>query len=481
MLFNSLQFALFFPLVVLLHFALPHRFRWMWLLFASYWFYMSWEPRYIVLLVGCTLLAWGTGLLMGRSATPRARRGWLVLSLAGNLGVLFFFKYFNFANDSLTRLALALGGRNPLPAADVLLPVGISFFVFQALSYSIDIYRGRMEPERHLGLFALYKGFFPQLVAGPIERATNLLPQFKRKVVFDPEMAVSGLKLMLWGMFKKVVIADRLAVFTDAVYDNPAAHGAPDLLLATYFFAFQIFCDFSGYTDIAIGAARVLGYDLMKNFNRPYFADSVADFWRRWHISLSTWFKDYLYFPLGGNRVAKGRWAFNVMVVFLVSGLWHGAAWTYVIWGALHGAYLVAEDLTAGARARIAEVTGLARFPRLRKGLAVLATFHLVLFAWIFFRARTLSDAWLILKTIASGAGFGRGAAALGLTAPILALCLGLIVLLETVHVLQERGVGARMLGNTPVTVRWGLYLLLLMGVLNLRPAEVAPFIYFQF
>jgi D-alanyl-lipoteichoic acid acyltransferase DltB (MBOAT superfamily) len=219
----------------------------------------------------------------------------------------------------------------------------------------------------------------------------------------------------------------------------------------------------------------------MKNFNRPYFADSVADFWRRWHISLSTWFKDYLYFPLGGNRVAKGRWAFNVMVVFLVSGLWHGAAWTYVIWGALHGAYLVAEDLTAGARARIAEVTGLARFPRLRKGLAVLATFHLVLFAWIFFRARTLSDAWLILKTIASGAGFGRGAAALGLTAPILALCLGLIVLLETVHVLQERGVGARMLGNTPVTVRWGLYLLLLMGVLNLRPAEVAPFIYFQF
>jgi alginate O-acetyltransferase complex protein AlgI len=481
MLFNSLQFALFFPLVVLLHFSLPHRFRWMWLLFASYWFYMSWEPRYIVLLVGCTFLAWGTGLLMGRAATTAARRGWLIAGLAGNLGALFFFKYFNFANDSLTKAAEALGGRNPLPAADVLLPVGISFFVFQAVSYSIDIYRGRMEPERHPGHFALYISFFPQLVAGPIERATNLLPQLKSKVSLVPENVVSGLKLMLWGMFKKVVIADRLAVFTDAVYDNPAAHSAPDLLLATYFFAFQIFCDFSGYTDIAIGAAKVMGYDLMKNFDRPYFADSVADFWRRWHISLSTWFKDYLYFPLGGNRVAKGRWALNVLVVFLVSGLWHGAAWTYVIWGALHGLYLVGEDLTAGLRNRFAEVTGLARFPRLRKGLAIFATFHLVLFAWIFFRARTLSDAWLILETIASGAGFDRGLAALSVSMPILALCLGLIALLEAVHVFQEKGIGARVLLGAPVAVRWGLYLLLLMGVLNLRPAEVAPFIYFQF
>jgi D-alanyl-lipoteichoic acid acyltransferase DltB (MBOAT superfamily) len=290
---------------------------------------------------------------------------------------------------------------------------------------------------------------------------------------------------MLWGMFKKVVIADRLALFVDPIYDNPGAHGAPALILATYLFAFQIFCDFSGYTDIAIGAARVMGFDLMKNFDRPYAAASVAEFWRRWHISLSTWFKDYLYYPLGGNRVARPRWMANILIVFLVSGLWHGAAWTYVVWGALHGLYLTAGALGAGLRERLAAATGLDRLPRLRRALGVLVTFHLVLFAWIFFRARSLADAWLIVKTMATGASDLSAQALAGVPLPLLAGCLALVLVLEAVHLLQgwlESRRGNRI--DAPVfhpALRWAAYLVLLLGVLNLRPAQVAPFIYFQF
>jgi D-alanyl-lipoteichoic acid acyltransferase DltB (MBOAT superfamily) len=485
MLFNSLAFAIFFPLVVLLHFALPHRFRWAWLLGASYWFYMSWQPRYALLLFGSTFLAWAAGLLISREARPARRKAWLAACLVGNLGALFFFKYFNFANGSLRSLFQELGWTYSVSAVDVLLPVGISFFIFQSLSYAIDVYRGRQEPERHFGLFALYVSFFPQLVAGPIERAGNLLPQFRIPHAFDADRAASGLRLMLWGMFKKVVIADRLALFVDPIYDNPGAHEAPALLLATYLFAFQIFCDFSGYTDIAIGAARVMGFDLMKNFDRPYAAASVAEFWRRWHISLSTWFKDYLYYPLGGNRVARPRWMANILVVFLVSGLWHGAAWTYVVWGALHGLYLTTGALGAGLRERLAAAIGLDRLPRIRRALGVLVTFHLVLFAWIFFRARSLADALFIVKTMAAGAFEVPAQALAGVPLPLLAGCLALVAILEAVHLLQgwlESGRGSE--AAAPVfhpALRWAAYLVLLLGVLNLRPAQVAPFIYFQF
>lgn len=249
----------------------------------------------------------------------------------------------------------------------MLLPVGISFYTFQSLSYSIDVYRGEKEPERNFGKFALYVAFFPQLVAGPIERSTNLLPQFDRRISFDYDRFVSGLRLMLWGFFKKIVIADRLAIYVNEVYNSPAEFQGLTLILATYFFAFQIYCDFSGYSDIAIGAARIMGYDLMINFRQPYFSQSIAEFWKRWHISLSTWFKDYLYIPLGGNRVAKNRWYFNLMAVFLISGLWHGANWTFVLWGFLHGFYLVFSIWTQNIRDTISHAFRVDRFPALQR------------------------------------------------------------------------------------------------------------------
>lgn len=478
MVFNSFEFVLFFPIVVAGHFALPQRWRWLWILIASYFFYMSWRPIYGLLLLGSTLAAYITGLLIARAATRLQRLIWLLTGVVCNAGVLFFFKYVDFANESLRTLAGSIGVPYPIPTLDVLLPMGISFFVFQNLGYTIDVYRG-LAPERHVGRFLLFISFFPQLVAGPIERAKNLLPELRRHVRFDATAAVSGLRLMLWGMFKKVIIADRLSVIVDSVYDNPVGHSGSTLLIATYFFAFQIFCDFSGYTDIAIGAARVMGIGLMENFHRPYFADSVTDFWRRWHISLSTWFKDYLYFPLGGNRTSQARWCLNILIVFVVSGLWHGAAWTFVIWGALHGAYLVAEK-TGPRFVPNAIRDWWAQWPTaLRRVLASVVTFHLVLFAWVFFRARSFSDVVTILHAIGTLAPPDLGANPI--SSELILHGIAMILLLELVHAFQALPSERWSSWQPPVALRWGCYLAMLLAVLNLRPEYSAPFIYFRF
>jgi alginate O-acetyltransferase complex protein AlgI len=356
--------------------------------------------------------------------------------------------------------------------------MGISFFVFQNLGYTVDVYRG-LAPERHVGRCLLFISFFPQLVAGPIERAKNLLPGLRKAVHFDPAGAISGLRLMLWGMFKKVILADRLSVIVDSVYDNPVGHASWTLLIATYFFAFQIFCDFSGYTDIAIGAGRVLGIDLMENFRRPCFADSVTDFWRRWHISLSTWFKDYLYVPLGGNRTSQSRWCFNIFIVFVVSGLWHGAAWTFAIWGALHGAYLVIERTAPGRVPTPIRAWWAKRPQALRRVLASVVTFHLVLFAWVFFRARSLSDVGTILHAVGTLAPPDVSANAI---APALVIQgIVAILLLEVVHAFQALPNARLASERAPVALRWSAYLAMLLAVLNLRPEYGAPFIYFRF
>ncbi|MDB5103341.1 MAG: putative rane protein involved in D-alanine export [Fibrobacteres bacterium] len=489
MLFNSLQFALFFPLATLLYFLLPQGMRWGLLLAASCYFYMTFVPVYILILAVTIVVDYLAALWMGgmgrmESAGPSddpKRRLILMGSLACTVLILAFFKYFNFLNGNIAFLARHAGWDYPIKGLEIILPIGLSFHTFQSMSYVIEVYRGNQKPERHFGIYALYVMFYPQLVAGPIERPQNLLHQFREKHAFDARRVIDGLRLMLWGMFKKVVIADRLALFVDPIYDHPAGHEAPALILATYFFAFQIYCDFSGYTDIAIGAARVMGFDLMKNFNRPYAAASVADFWRRWHISLSSWFKDYLYYPLGGNRVGKARWMANIMTVFLVSGLWHGANWTYVIWGALHGIYMAAGALGSGLREKAAKAIGLDRLPGIRHGLNVLATFHLVLFAWIFFRARSLADAFLIIRTIASGAGFHAERILAAHPLPALAACLGAIAILEAAQWIHASRGAANLLTRFPAPVRWGLYLIVLLCVLNLRPAQVSPFIYFQF
>jgi alginate O-acetyltransferase complex protein AlgI len=399
MLFNSINFALFFIIVTFLYFASKHKYRWFILLASSCYFYMAFVPIYILILAFTIVVDYFAGLFLENSH-GRNRKLFLIASLIANIGVLSVFKYYNFLNDNLRILLHGAGYQNPLPYLSILLPIGLSFHTFQAMSYTIEVYRGKQKAERNFGIYALYVMFYPQLVAGPIERPQNLIHQFYEKHNFEYDRVAEGLKLMLWGLFKKIVIADRLAIYVNAVYNNSAHHTGLSLMLATVFFAFQIYCDFSGYSDIAIGAAKVMGFKLMTNFNRPYFSRNISEFWKRWHISLSTWFKDYLYIPLGGNRVRIPRLYFNLFFVFLISGLWHGANWTFIIWGALNGFYLIFAVITQNFRTSIDKIIGLKKSSKINQFVNILITFILSCFAWIFFRANTLTDALTIIKKI---------------------------------------------------------------------------------
>jgi len=486
--FNSLEFFIFFCIVVWVFFSTPVRFRWLFLLIASYVFYMAWEPAYALLIASSTVVDYAAGLLMGRAGDRSRRRKYLLMSLGANLGLLFTFKYFNFFSAALGSFFGWLDLPFDSPYLDVLLPVGISFYTFQTLSYAIEVYRGNQEPEKHFGRFALYVSFFPQLVAGPIERPMNLLPQLRLTARFDYERIRSGLALMLWGMFKKVVVADRLAVVVDQVYGTPDRYPGMFLAIATVFFAFQIYCDFSGYSDIAIGTARVLGVDLMRNFNRPYAAESIPDFWRRWHISLSTWFRDYVYVPLGGNRVPASRWFSNIIIVFVVSGLWHGAAWTFIAWGALHGIYYILGHASRGWRQTFARRSGLARLPFARRGLSVACTFALVCVAWVFFRAENLRDAWYILTAIPRGwsdlsvyGGFGRIVASMDISVKALAVTACTIPAVLSFEYLAGTRPPEQFILSQPVWVRWTVYIILCFAIMNLGVIEEIPFVYFQF
>lgn len=409
MLFNSFEFiCIFFPLVTGLYFLLPHRWRWLLLLVASCWFYMAFVPVYILILAFTIGVDYFAGIWIDRSE-GRKRRLLLAASIVANVGVLAFFKYFNFLNESIAALVRSFGFHYGVPDLGIILPIGLSFHTFQSLSYTIEVYRRHQKAEHRLGIFALYVMFYPQLVAGPIERPGNLLNQINSAVPgtgmrskFDYDRVVEGLRQMLWGFFKKVVIADRCAVVVDQVYNAPDHYGALSIALATYLFAVQIYCDFSGYTDIALGAARVMGFNLMVNFRTPYLSRNISEFWGRWHISLSSWFRDYLYIPLGGNRVVKWRWYYNLMIVFLVSGLWHGADWTYVIWGGLHGTYLILAIVFAPLLARFTKGIGLDALPRAKRWLNIFITVQLVSFAWIFFRAHHISDALTLVHRLFS-------------------------------------------------------------------------------
>jgi D-alanyl-lipoteichoic acid acyltransferase DltB (MBOAT superfamily) len=481
MLFNSIEFLIFFPFVVILFFVIPHKFRWLLLLAASYYFYMCWKPEYIFLIIASTLIDYYAGLKMGAVESVRRKKKFLLLSLVSNLTLLFSFKYFNFFNNSARELFDRFNIFYDIPAFDILLPVGISFYTFQTLSYSIDIYRGHKEPEKHLGIFALYVAFFPQLVAGPIERSTRLLPQFFEKKSFDYQRVTDGLKLMLWGFFKKVVIADRLAFYVNEVYNNPADFYGFHIILATYFFAFQIYCDFSGYSDIAIGAAQVMGYELMQNFRRPYFAKSISEFWKRWHISLSTWFRDYLYISLGGNRVSIPRWYFNLFIVFVISGLWHGANWTFILWGALHGFYLIFSILTKDIRLQLAGKLGRFYSENIQKFVKVFITFHLVLFAWIFFRANSISDAFTLLNNmfILSDQQLLKLSLSLGWYELVIAV--SAIMFLLIVHIMQRTIAIRNFVSKKPVWVRFAIYYIIIFSILIFGQFKETEFIYFQF
>jgi alginate O-acetyltransferase complex protein AlgI len=496
MLFNSLQFLIFFPTVTALYFLIPHRFRWALLLSASIYFYMVFRPVYILILVFTILVDYSAGILI-EANTGEKRKRWLLASICANLGSLAFFKYYTFLNETLRSLLGTTGIKDPLPVLDIVLPIGLSFHVFQSLSYTIEVYRARQIAERNLGIFALYVMFYPQLVAGPIERPQNLLSQFYERHTFEYNRVISGLQLMLWGFFKKVVVADRLASFVNQVYDHPAEYRAVSYIVATIFFAFQIYCDFSGYSDIAIGAAEVMGIKLMKNFNRPYFSCSISEFWKRWHIPLSTWFRDYLYIPLGGKRVSPPRWYFNLLVTFLLSGLWHGANWTYVVWGGINGLYLIGEVF-------------IVRHLRLFQGSFIdkpwfslfktLVTFGLVCFAWVFFRSRSVGDAWLIvIKTVTPSGDLPNDLLrCLPMTANLhfihvflfmgqdfmecIWAVLGIVLVLSVEYLQGQIGSVRVRLRSQPTALRWSVYyagviLVLFFGAFH----HSQQFIYFQF
>ncbi len=479
MLFNSLEFIFFFPLVVALYFIINPKYRWILLLVASYYFYMCWSYKYIILIAFSTVIDYLAAIMISRAKKKSSRISFLMFSLTTNLGLLFFFKYWGFFGETANYFFDRFNIFYQVPIYDYLLPVGISFYTFQTLSYTIDVYKGQCKPEYNFGKFALYVSFFPQLVAGPIERSSNLLPQFHKTFTFNYERIKSGILLMCWGFFKKVVIADRLAEYVNLVYnDIDHYHGLP-VILATVFFAFQIYCDFSGYSDIAIGSARIMGYDLMTNFRRPYLAANIQDFWRRWHISLSTWFRDYVYIPLGGSRVAKWRWHFNLFLTFLISGLWHGAEWTFIIWGALHGIYLVFANITKDQRKWVNSGLGLTKHPLLHHLLQVALTFILVLFGWVFFRANNTADAITVLQNMFTWNA--AGTINLFRIPSDLYIALSAIGLLFFIEILEERMQLYEKLTLLTRPYKWLILILLILTIFVLGMWEAQDFLYFQF
>lgn len=502
MLFNSFSFMLFFPLVVTLYFLIPHRFRYLWLLVTSYYFYMCWNPKYAVLIATSTVITYFSGLLIQREndagqaggrAEARAesrKKLWVAASFGANLSILFFFKYFNFALQSVSDMLANVGIQFVSPTFDVVLPVGISFYTFQALSYTMDVYRKDIYVERNLLKYALFVSFFPQLVAGPIERSKNLLIQINERHYFDYERVKKGLLLMLWGLFLKLVIADRVALLVNQVFNNYTWYIGIQIAVAAVFFALQIYCDFGSYSIIAKGSALVMGFRLMDNFQQPYFATSIGEFWHRWHISLSTWFRDYLYIPLGGNRKGKVRKYINVMIVFLCSGLWHGADWSFVMWGFLHGIYQVIGEIIRPAKMMVTDRLGIRRDSfsyRLGQGLI---TFILVDFAWIFFRANDMEHAYGVL-----GQMFAKWNPIclvdgtmweLGLSRANFGILLIAVFCLLMISILEYRGHDIwQFVLNQGFLFRWCIYLLLMFSIIIFGiygPGySESQFIYFQF
>ena len=489
MIFNSFDFLIFFPVVVFLYFVIPEKIRPFWLLLASYYFYMSWNPWYGLLIGLITTVTYIAGRLMEPvEENKKKKKLWLAVGILFCLALLFFFKYFSFALNSVCRVLSVAGSDCTLTVPDIILPVGISFYTFQAISYIVDVYRKNIPVERNFLQYALFVGFFPQLLSGPIGRAGKLLPQMHAKHEFEYNRVRDGLLLMLFGFFEKLIIAERAATIVDMVYDNYMGYSGAAIVIATLLFAVQIYCDFCGYSHIAVGAARVMGFELTDNFMQPYFAVSVQDFWRRWHISLSTWFRDYVYIPLGGSRCSKVRRYGNIMVTFLASGLWHGASWHYVVWGGLNGAFQVMEDLFRPVEIWLGKHS-IFKIPawiqRLFRGIV---TFVLVDFAWIFFRAPGFRDAIKIINRIRETFLFRNFSEAylLGLEKWDFWVLMVAILILFLVDVLREKKIKILAgIARMPVVLRWSFYLtvclLLILQVMYDFGAPASEFIYFQF
>ena len=476
MLFNSFHFLFFFIIVTIIYFLLPQNKKWIWLLISSCYFYMAFVPIYIVILGFTIIVDYFAGIYI-EGAKDKRRKFFLIISLIANIGTLCVFKYFNFLNENFSFLLHGFGLKNPIPYLSILLPIGLSFHTFQAMSYTIEVYRGNQKAERHFGIYALYVMFYPQLVAGPIERPQNLLHQFREKHHFDSERVFDGLKIIIWGLFKKLVVADRLAIFVNGAYNYSDKQSSFSLFLATIFFSFQIYCDFSGYSDIAIGTAKVMGFNLMPNFKRPIFARSTGEFWKRWHISLSTWFKDYLYFPLGGNKVPVARRHFNLMLVFLISGLWHGANWTFVIWGGINGFYLVFAIIIKKQKEKFNKWLRINQYSLLNTTLQIVMTFLLISFSRIFFRAGSIKQAGQIIKRIFSFNGW-----AINEGKTMIAYSLFAIAFLVMVEMRREFFPTSFSLSyHKSFLVRNAYFTFLILTIILFGVFDGSQFIYFQF
>lgn len=477
MVFNSFAFAIFLPIVFILYWISPKKNQWIVLLLSSYYFYISWNIKYVFLILFTTLISYTSAILIEKEKKELLRKFYLLFSVVAVLSVLFFFKYFNFISKSIEGfLKIFAIQYNPF-LLNVLLPVGISFYTFQTMAYVVDVYKGEIKAEHHFGKYAAFISFFPQLVAGPIERTVNLLPQIKRENFFDYKQASYGLKLMAWGFFKKIVIADSLAVYVDKIYNDVYNYRGMVLVIATLFFAIQIYCDFSGYSDIAVGCAKLFGIELMANFKSPYFSTSVKEFWSRWHISLSSWFRDYVYIPLGGNRVSKWRNRCNLMITFLMSGLWHGANWTYIIWGGVHGVAQIIEK----------SIMGEEKDKKYLKPLKIICVFAFVAFAWIFFRAQNVNEAIYVICHAIVGINhpisyLREGFHNLGISSNALWTCISAIVLLGVYDGLSLEYDVINCVSRWKIGFRWILYLAIILVILFFAPiGNASSFIYFQF
>lgn len=493
MIFNSIDFLIFFPIVALIYFIVPKKVRYIWLLLASCYFYMCWNAKYILLLLVSIVTTWLAGRLIAAAKQNWHKKLSIIGCIVVNLGILFWFKYFDFFLETINGILGVFHLRLVDKPFDILLPVGISFYTFQALGYIIDVYRGRVEPEKNILRYALFVSFFPQLVAGPIERSENLLRQVRETHThkFSYENMTNGLILMIWGLFVKMVIADRVAILVNEVFDHFYMHGTVALLAGSIGFALQIYCDFMGYSTIAIGAAKVMGFTLMENFETPYFAGSVSEFWRRWHISLSTWFRDYVYIPLGGNRCSKGRKYFNLLVTFGVSGLWHGASWSFVVWGLLHGVFQIVGDFTRPIKQKVYEMWHVKTESFSFKFGQVVTTFLLVDLAWIFFRAETIGQALEYCKRIFTKwdpwSFFNGEIYTLGLDRQefnILVVSVVVLLLVDLLRYVKKQTITV-FLQEQCIWFRWSVMLLLIgaiivFGIYGIE-FDSSQFIYFQF
>lgn len=482
MLFNSLQFAVFLPIVFLLYWLVfdlligRSKRQLMWqnafVVIASYVFYGWWDWRFLLLIAFTSLCSWGSGMLISNNRGNKKSKRWMWANILLNLGILGLFKYYDFFVTEFAQL-FHLSTEGLL--LKVILPVGISFYTFQALSYSIDVYRGKIEPTKDIVAFFAFISFFPQLVAGPIERATHLLPQFQKKREFDYDTAVDGMRQILWGLFKKVVVADNCAAYVNQVFANSGSHSGSTLLLAAVFFTFQIYGDFSGYSDIAIGTAKLFGIRLMRNFNVPYFSRDIAEFWRRWHISLTTWFRDYVYIPLGGSRVSKAKVIRNTFVIFLVSGFWHGANWTFIVWGAYHALLFLPLILTGKNRKYTNQIAEGRYLPTFKEAGQMLLTFILAVFGWIVFRSESIGQAWEVILGIMNRSLFTAPMMVVGLKKIVFVI--GVLLLVEWLNRSKEHGLA---IGNLPLWLRIASCYVLVLVILELG-GNSQSFIYFQF